>query len=309
MREKQLSKRLQAVVSLVTPGRRVADVGCDHAYASIYLMEHGLAKECIALDVREGPLERARSNIAAHRLSGQIPTRLGSGLEPVCRGEIDTVLMAGMGGILVRDLLEGSRELSHSLLEWVLQPQSDVELVRRYIRESGFQIAAEEMVREDGKYYPMFRAVPAEAERAEARKTEAGKTEAETAEAGKAEAGKTEAGKAEAGKAEAETVEYGDGRKEETEEKDRNTKKIDQEVWDRFGKLLLQRRHPVLYEYLKGREEHYRQVLLQMQENPAIPQRLEKMAANTEKAKEIQQEAVYVRYALQYWENKGAKKR
>ena len=269
MREKQLSKRLQAVVSLVTPGRRVADVGCDHAYVSIYLMEHGLAKECIALDVREGPLERARNNIAAHRLSRQIPTRLGSGLEPVCPGEIDTVLMAGMGGILVRDLLEGSRELSHSLLEWVLQPQSDVELVRRYIRESGFQIVAEEMVREDEKYYPMFRAVPAESEKAE----------------------------------------YGDGCMEKTEGKDRNTKKIDQEVWDRFGKLLLQRRHPVLYEYLKGREEHYKQVLLQMQENPAIPERLEKMAANMEKAKEIQQEAVYVRYALQYWENKGAKKR
>ena len=72
MREKQLSKRLQAVVALVTPGRRVADVGCDHAYVSIYLIEHGLARECMALDVREGPLQRARENIAAHRLSEQI---------------------------------------------------------------------------------------------------------------------------------------------------------------------------------------------------------------------------------------------
>jgi len=162
MREKQLSKRLQAVVSMVTPGLRVADVGCDHAYVSIYLIEHGIASECLAMDVNEGPLQRAQKNIQTHRLTDRIQTRLGSGLEQAKPGEVDAVLMAGMGGILVRDLLEGSREISQSLQEWILQPQSDIDLVRRYIRENGFRIVEEDMVLEDGKYYPMFRAVPAE---------------------------------------------------------------------------------------------------------------------------------------------------
>lgn len=162
MREKQLSRRLQAVVSMVTPGLRVADVGCDHAYVSIYLIEHGIASECLAMDVNEGPLQRAQKNIQTHRLTDRIQTRLGSGLEQAKPGEVDAVLMAGMGGILVRDLLEGSREISQSLQEWILQPQSDIDLVRRYIRENGFRIVEEDMVLEDGKYYPMFRAVPAE---------------------------------------------------------------------------------------------------------------------------------------------------
>lgn len=162
MREKKLSKRMQAVADLVTPGMRVADVGCDHAYVSIYLVEHGIASECLAMDVNAGPLERAQANIRAHGLTGKIQTRLGSGLEQARPGEVDAVLMAGMGGILVRDLLETSKVLSHSLQEWILQPQSDIDLVRRYIRESGYRIVEEDMVEEDGKYYPMFRAVPAE---------------------------------------------------------------------------------------------------------------------------------------------------
>ena len=160
MREKKLSKRMQAVADLVTPGQRVADVGCDHAYVSIYLVEQGIASQCLAMDVNKGPLERAQANIQAHGLEDRIETRLGSGLEPARVGEVDAVLMAGMGGILMRDLLETSKEVSHSLQEWVLQPQSDIDLVRSYIRESGFTIVEENMVEEDGKYYPMVRAVP-----------------------------------------------------------------------------------------------------------------------------------------------------
>lgn len=263
MREKQLSKRLQAVVALVTPGRRVADVGCDHAYVSIYLIEHGLARECMALDVREGPLQRAKENIAAHRLSERIQTRLGSGLEPVGRGEVDTVLMAGMGGILIRDLLEESRTLSHSLKEWVLQPQSDVELVRGYIRESGFHIIREEMVWEDGKYYPMFCAVPEQPKQAE-QETQAGSEPNELA------------------------------------------------VWDRFGALLLRQRHPVLYAYLKDREQHYAQVIRQMQQKPGADRKDNRNEQSDQREKVraeqlflIQQEADYVKWALQYWEGKG----
>ena len=164
MREKKLSKRMQAVADLVTPGQRVADVGCDHAYVSIYLVEQQIASGCLAMDVNKGPLERAKANIREHGLEGKIETRLGSGLEPAHPGEVDAVLMAGMGGILMRDLLETSKEVSHSLKEWVLQPQSDIDLVRSYIRESGFHIVAENMVEEDGKYYPMFRAVPGQEE-------------------------------------------------------------------------------------------------------------------------------------------------
>lgn len=159
-RKKQLSGRLSAVAGLVTPGLRVADVGCDHAYVSIYLVEQGIARSCLAADLREGPLGQAAKNIRAHGLDGQIETRLSAGLSAVEPGEVDAVLMAGMGGILIRDILWEGRAVAGGLREWVLQPQSDVALVRRYIREVGWQIVREDMVKEDGKYYPMFRAEP-----------------------------------------------------------------------------------------------------------------------------------------------------
>lgn len=158
----QLSKRLQAVADMVTPGNRLADVGTDHGYVPIWLYEAGRVPSAIAMDLREGPLSRARENIQMHHLEDMIETRLSDGLARLSVGEADSVVIAGMGGMLMRKILEEGQAVLPSIKELILQPQSDLAVVRMYLKEQGFMICREDMVFEDGKYYPVIRAVHGE---------------------------------------------------------------------------------------------------------------------------------------------------
>lgn len=155
----QLSRRLKAVADLVTPQNRVADVGCDHAYISIYLIEHNIAKHVIAMDVNKGPLERAKANISKKNLLDRIDTRLSDGLEKLEPGEVDTILLAGMGGVLMIRILEDGSESVQSVNELILQPQSEIAYLRKYLHSIGFSIINEHMLIEDGKYYDIIKAV------------------------------------------------------------------------------------------------------------------------------------------------------
>lgn len=156
----QLSKRLQAVADLVTPGSRVADVGCDHAYTSIYLVEQEIASKVIAMDVNQGPIDRAQDNIIKFGYSERIETRKSNGLEKLSIEEADTILIAGMGGMLTIQILEDKPELVTKIRELILQPQSEINKVRRMLVDRGFLIVQENMIYEDGKYYMMMRAIP-----------------------------------------------------------------------------------------------------------------------------------------------------
>lgn len=158
----QLSKRLQAVADLVTPGSRVADIGCDHAYTSIYLVENEIASKVIAMDVNQGPIDRAQDNINKFGYQTRIETRKSNGLEKLTIDETDTILIAGMGGALTIQILEDKPELVSRVRELILQPQSEINKVRRMIVDQSFLIVRENMVYEDGKYYMMMRAVPKE---------------------------------------------------------------------------------------------------------------------------------------------------
>lgn len=160
----ELSKRLYAVAGLVTEGASVADIGTDHGYVPIYLMEQGIARKVIALDVNKGPLERARLHIVGHGLGGRIETRLSDGLKEVRPGEVDTMIASGMGGPLTIRILEEGKEVADHLAALILQPQSEIARVRKFLIEQGYQIEKEEMVFEDGKYYPVIRAVRGERE-------------------------------------------------------------------------------------------------------------------------------------------------
>lgn len=153
----ELSKRLHAVAGLVTEGASVADIGTDHGYIPIYLIENGVAGKAIAMDINEGPLERAREHIEEHGLAQQIETRLSDGLEALKTGEADTVITAGMGGRLVIHILEARPEITKDVKYFILQPQSEIAKVRRFLNENGFISIAEDMVEEDGKYYPMMK--------------------------------------------------------------------------------------------------------------------------------------------------------
>ena len=156
----ELSKRLKAVAELVTPGMRLADVGTDHGYIPIYLTEAGVIPSAIAMDINKGPRERAKEHIREHGLEGKIQTRLSDGLKNLQMNEADCMIAAGMGGGLVIRILSEERDTAGSLKELILQPQSEIDSVRKYLTEEGYRIVAEDMVYEDGKYYPMMKAVP-----------------------------------------------------------------------------------------------------------------------------------------------------
>lgn len=156
----QLSKRLQAVADTVTRGNTVVDVGCDHAYIAIYLIKEAIAPRVIAMDINKGPLKRANENIKAQGYENCIETRLSDGLEKLDKEEADTVLMAGIGGVLMIRILEQGKEVLKYSKELVLSPQSEINLVRKYLHENLYAIKEEKMVLDEGKYYVVIRALP-----------------------------------------------------------------------------------------------------------------------------------------------------
>ncbi len=156
----KLSKRLEALAAMVTDGSRVCDVGCDHGWLSIALVQSGKSPAAIAMDINRGPLEAARGHVTACCLEDRIDLRLSDGLAGLKPGEADTVVIAGMGGNLIRRILENGKDVLQTVRELVLSPQSEVPAVRRYLRRNGWRILDETMVWEDGKYYFLMKAVP-----------------------------------------------------------------------------------------------------------------------------------------------------
>lgn len=155
----KLSKRLQRVTANVLSGGVVADIGCDHGFTSIYLIQRGMAVKAIATDINIGPLERARKHVHEYGMEDKILLRLSDGAKEIVPGEADTILISGMGGALIARILREGEEVIHSAKELVLSPQSEVSLVRVCIHEMGFRIVHEEMVIDQGKFYVVIRAV------------------------------------------------------------------------------------------------------------------------------------------------------
>lgn len=153
----RLSRRLQAVARLAAGTVRMADVGTDHGYIPIYLVQKAHAEHAIAMDIKRGPLERAKENIRLYGLEDKIETRLSDGVAELRAGEVDTVVIAGMGGALTINILREGKEILSSVEALVLQPQSELHLVRRYLQNNGYCIAAEDMELDEGKYYPMMK--------------------------------------------------------------------------------------------------------------------------------------------------------
>ncbi len=153
----QLSKRLEAIVKLAGSCHCVADVGTDHGYIPIYMAEHHLTERAIAMDVNKGPLERAQRNIHSYCMEERIKTRLSDGVAELKAGEADCVIIAGMGGLLTIRILEAGKEVLETVQTMILQPQSEISQVRKFLAKHGYQITAEDMVLDEGKYYPMMR--------------------------------------------------------------------------------------------------------------------------------------------------------
>ena len=137
----KISNRLMTAAALVTQGYTLADVGTDHGYIPIYLLQQKKIPAAIAMDINEGPLERAKEHIALYGLQAYIQTRLSD----------------GVGGGFIMHILKDGEKVCQSAKELILQPQSEIENVREFLREEGYAILAEDMVLEDGKFYPMMK--------------------------------------------------------------------------------------------------------------------------------------------------------
>lgn len=153
----KISERLIMAASLVSDGNILADVGTDHGYVPIYLLEHKRIPRAIAMDINRGPLERANEHISMYGMNNYIETRLSDGVQALAVGEADSILIAGMGGGLVIHILTDGAKVCMAAKELILQPQSELARVRKFLAENGYVIMQEEMVKEDGKYYPMMR--------------------------------------------------------------------------------------------------------------------------------------------------------
>lgn len=237
----ELSKRLQTVANAVTPGSRVADVGTDHGYVPIYLVERGLCSGAIAMDVNEGPLARAEEHIRAEGLSDRIQTRKSDGLVALAPEETDAVVIAGMGGALMCRILQDATAFLEAGRELILQPQSEWFKVRRLLSASGYRIIQEWFLEEEGKYYVVIKAGPAPETDRESRAGDAGSDAAN----GAADDAGGDAADGAAGDA-------GD--------------RFTDDFICRYGAFLLDRRDPVLIAYLKKEAQKKRQILHRLSE-------------------------------------------
>lgn len=228
----QLSKRLQMVAGMVTYGNRVADIGCDHAHTSIYLIQKHISDTVIAMDINQGPIDRAIENVKLYRCEDQILIRRSDGAKELLPDEADTMLISGMGGGLTIRILEESSTVVKQIKELILQPQSEISKVRKYLHSHGFLIASESMLLEDGKYYIAIRAV-------------------------------------------------------------KGQEQYSKEVFYKYSRNLLEEKTPILYEYLKRKEEKYKRIIVELCTS--------EYDRNKKRLNELEQEMNLIREALHFY--------
>ncbi|MBO5909108.1 MAG: SAM-dependent methyltransferase, partial [Clostridia bacterium] len=153
-----LNSRLSRIAEMVRKGDRVADIGTDHAYLPVYLVKSGISPFVYACDVVDGPLLNARKNIESAAVEN-ICIRKGDGLAAVAPSEVDTLIIAGMGGDLIIRILEAAPWICNSRYEFLLQPMTSAEDLRCYLYENGFDIVAERAVCSQGRVYSVIKAV------------------------------------------------------------------------------------------------------------------------------------------------------
>lgn len=152
----KLSMRLQKIADFIPHNSITADIGTDHGYIPRYLVEENISKLVIASDVSQGSLDKTISYIDELKLNHKIIPRLGDGLEVIKPFEVDTLVIAGMGGLLIRDILEKDKNIKNSITHFILQPMVATKELREYLLNNGFIIIDEEIVFEDDKFYEII---------------------------------------------------------------------------------------------------------------------------------------------------------
>ncbi len=154
-----LTPRLMAIAEAVLPEKPMADIGTDHGYLPVELVRSGKIPNAIAADINAMPLEKAKGCIREAGVEDRIETRLGSGLSVLKPGEVSTIVMAGMGGYLIRDLLAAEKEIAEKAECLILQPMNNGAILRHYLEEHGFKIIDERIAKEAPRVYEIIVAV------------------------------------------------------------------------------------------------------------------------------------------------------
>ena len=156
----KLSSRLQTVYDMLPSCDTLADVGCDHGYLSIAVLEKGKCAHVIPMDINKGPLESATSNIKEAGLIDRASLRLSDGLDKLEPKEADVICICGMGGILMKRILENGMRTAKAADILLLEPQSEMSAFRSFLMENNFIILDEELVEEENKIYPIIKVRP-----------------------------------------------------------------------------------------------------------------------------------------------------
>lgn len=255
-----LSDRMRAVVGLVEPCDCIADIGCDHGYVAMELVRSHICEHVIAMDINHGPLELAKSNIRDYGMQDYIETRISDGTQALALKEANGIICAGMGGRLIMNIVARDFTLVKNMQELILQPQSEVEEVRKFLRDEGFSIVKEDMICEDGKYYPMMRVVSADY----------GKQEKQMAD-------HLDLKRKQTGlEMQEQPPEISELSKEEAEKMTR--------IQDKYGPYLLKTAHPILKKYLLWQKENLENIQsnLKNQKHPNARQQYRIMELDSE---------------------------
>ena len=221
----EISKRLTAVAGFVKY-RTIADIGTDHGYIPCFLALNKKIDSAFACDVNEGPLEKAKENIALNGLENVIKPCLGSGLSALGNDTAKTIVIAGMGGLLICNILNDEKEKLKNIKQLVLQPQRDTDSVRKLLHSLDFVIEDEEMLIDNGKYYTIISAV-------------------------------------------------------------HGSEKYDSDIDYLYGKKLIEKKSPVLKEYLEKMKSKYEKILSKTAEKSDTDESIEKMKVQCRMAEEV----------------------
>lgn len=156
-----LSKRLKAIVNFVKRGSSVCDIGTDHGYIPVYLVKKGISDMVIGTDISRGSLNKIINLIKREKLEKYIDARLGDGLDILKDHEVDTLIIAGMGGVLISEILEDGKDIE-GIEHFILQPMVGSKELRKYLEKNHFKIIDEDLVFEEGKYYEIISAIKGE---------------------------------------------------------------------------------------------------------------------------------------------------
>lgn len=156
MEEITLSLRLHQIASWVIPNRRVADIGGDHGWLLLSIAKKGKLEKGIIGEVNQGPYENAKNRIASYQANQTIDVRLGDGLEVIAPGEVDQVIIAGMGGALISSILDAGQEKLMGVDRLILQPNIGGYRVRQWLFDHSWKITHEEIVQEADIYYEII---------------------------------------------------------------------------------------------------------------------------------------------------------